>query len=72
MYMLSMIYVPGDRVASKSVPKVQKKMGKKCTKSTEENRQKSVPKVQREMEMCTNVFKVKQFTVFRINFIITF
>lgn len=46
MYMLSMIYVPGDRLASKSVqreiekksvPKVQKKIGKKCTKSTEEN-----------------------------------
>lgn len=55
MYMLSMIYVPGDRLASKSVPKVQRKIGKKCTKSTEENRQKSVPKVQREMEMCTNV-----------------
>lgn len=37
MYMLSMIYVPRDRVASKSVPKVQRKIGKKCTKSTEEN-----------------------------------
>lgn len=37
MYMLSMIYVPGDRLASKSVPKVQREIGKKCTKSTEEN-----------------------------------
>lgn len=44
MYMLSMIYVPGDRLASKSVPKVQRKIEKK-----------SVPKVQREMEMCINV-----------------
>lgn len=38
MYMLSMIYVPGDRLASKSVPKVQREIEKKkCTKSTEEN-----------------------------------
>lgn len=49
MYMLSMIYVPGDRLASKSVPKVQREVEKKsvpkvqrkiekqCTKSTEEN-----------------------------------
>lgn len=37
MYMLSMIYVPGDRLASKSVPKVQRKIEKQCTKSTEEN-----------------------------------
>lgn len=44
MYMLSMIYVPGDRLASKSVPKVQREIEKKCTKSTEENRKKKCTK----------------------------
>lgn len=39
MYMLSMIYVPGDRLASKSVPKVQREIDKK-----------SVPKVQRKID----------------------
>lgn len=55
MYMLSMIYVPGDRLASKSVPKVQREIEKKVYQKYRGKQEKSVPKVQREMEMCTNV-----------------
>lgn len=56
MYMLSMIYVPRDRVASKSVPKVQREIEKKSVpKVPRKIEKKSVPKVQREMEMCINV-----------------
>lgn len=59
MYMLSMIYVPGDRVASKSVPKVQREIEKK------------VYQKYRGKWKCAQMFKVKQFTVFRINSIRT-
>lgn len=59
MYMLSMIYVPGDRLASKSVPKVQRKIDKK------------VYQKYRGIWKCAQIFKVKQFTVFRINSIRT-
>lgn len=56
MYMLSMICVPGDRFASKSVPKVQREIEKKSVpKVPRKIEKKSVPKVQREMEMCINV-----------------
>lgn len=42
----------------------------KCTKSTEENR-KTVYQKYRGIWKCAQIFKVKQFTVFRINSIRT-